>query len=96
MQTCDYYMQKWNLQQARYEEYTKPEDSGWYCPIYCNDLDEPVNCSECGKKLVYGDTFTSRFIHNKTGFGYPVCYECSEVEFKLEQEHKKKMKNDCK
>ena len=96
MITTDYFMQKWNLQKAKYEDYTKPEDNGWYCPIYCNDGNELVNCTECGRQLPYKDTYTSKFIHNKTAFGYPVCLACSIYEQKLEQLYREKMKNDCK
>lgn len=96
MITTDYFMQKWNLQKAKYEPYTKPEENGWYCPIYCNDMKELVNCTECGKQVEYGNTFTSRFIHNRTAFGFPVCYECNIIEFELENDFMARIKKDCK
>lgn len=81
------HMRKWNYDKHEYGDYEIPED--WYCPIYCNDMDEVVNCSSCGKSLTFGDCYTSAVIHSGCGFGYPVCYDCRQLEIQEEFAHKK-------
>ena len=39
-------------------------------------MNKKIACCECGKKVIYGITYTSRIIQNKTGFGYAVCKGC--------------------
>lgn len=51
-------------------------------------MDEVVNCARCGKKIKYGDCYTSKQIHNDFGFGYAVCPECYEKEWKEYREAK--------
>lgn len=76
-------MKRWNLKTQSYEPYSVPED--WFCPIYCNDMDEAVNCPNCGKKILFGDGYSSRFIHNDKGLGYSVCLKCHEQEIEKER-----------
>ena len=38
--------------------------------------------AQCGKELKYGDTYTSLEIHTAMGFGYGVCEDCYEFEWK--------------
>lgn len=71
-------MLKYNLETSTYEEYTVPED--WNVCMYSDDMNELINCANCGADITYGDGFTSRFIHNRTGFGYCVCEKCCELE----------------
>lgn len=80
-------MLKWNLEKSQYEPYTIPDD--WFCPIYCNDMDEPINCCNCGKKITFGDGFTSRFIQTKVGMGYSVCEDCCAQEREIEDKFNK-------
>ena len=49
-----------------------------------------VNCPQCGKELPYGETYTSKEIHNWVGLGYGVCEECYEKEC----ERRKKYRTD--
>jgi hypothetical protein len=35
-----------------------------------------VNCACCGKRLPFGECYTSREIHTGLGFGYAVCGDC--------------------
>lgn len=67
-------MEKWNFKTSTYEPYTIP--TNWHTPLYTNDMDEVVNCAECGRKMKFGDCYTSLSIHDDIGFGYPVCHEC--------------------
>lgn len=40
------------------------------------------DCAECGCELAFGESYTSRLIHNDLGFGYAVCPRCYEAEFR--------------
>ena len=52
----------------------------WHCPIISDNMDEGINCTSCGEKLTYGESYTSIEIHNQIGLGYPVCRKCYDVE----------------
>lgn len=75
-------IQKWNPKKHVYESYEpNPE---WKLILLSDDMDELVNCAQCGKKIKFGDSYTSKQIHNPIGLGYPVCESCYEVELKKE------------
>lgn len=65
---------KWNYEKEDYDIYVTPED--WECKAYCEDMDEIVNCAQCGKQLRFGHTYTSIEIQTSMGFGYGVCEDC--------------------
>lgn len=65
---------KWDFAKHEYRPYGIPD--GWYCPLVLYDMGTIVNCASCGKDLPFGDTYTSRQIHNPFGFGYMVCEAC--------------------
>lgn len=67
-------LQKWNWDKREYEDCEVPDD--WNCKVYSEDMDEIVNCAHCGKKMRFGDCYTSVEIHTGVGFGYAVCLEC--------------------
>ena len=69
---------KWDNATHKYTPHRIPEE--WSCPMYCDDMSEPVNCASCGKKMTFGDGYTSRVIHNAVGFGYSVCEDCMKKE----------------
>lgn len=69
---------KWNYATHDYDPYRIPDE--WHTPIYSDDMDEIVNCCQCGCEIKFGDTYTSKEIHSGLGFGYPVCEECYEEE----------------
>ncbi len=71
-------LNKWNYQKHQYEPYNIPDN--WNCTTYCDDMDEIVNCPHCGKKIKYGDSYTSLEIHTDIGFGYAVCEKCYDLE----------------
>jgi transcription elongation factor Elf1 len=52
----------------------------WHTPLIA-ELDEIINCADCGKQVTYGDCYTSLTIHTNTGMGYPVCEKCYEKEW---------------
>ena len=73
-------LQKWNWDKREYEDYEVPKD--WVCKCYSDDMSEIVNCPHCGKQIRFGDCYTSMEIHTKSGFGYSVCENCYENEWK--------------
>lgn len=79
-------MQKWNFNTREYEPYSVPAD--WNCKTYSVDMDEIVNCPHCGRKVLFGDCYTSRQIHTKHGMGFAVCEECYEDEWRAERSAK--------
>ncbi len=72
-------LNKWNYKKHIYESYEIPNN--WNCKLYSEDMNEIVNCPHCGKKLKYGDTYTSLEIHNNMGFGFGVCEKCYKKEW---------------
>ena len=71
---------KWNFSKVEYEDYELPEGAS----TFSKDMDEIVSCARCGKRLSFGDTYTSRQIQTQGGFGYGVCEKCYEKEWKEE------------
>lgn len=65
---------KWDYATHSYYDCIFPKD--WNVKLYCESFDEIISCAGCGKKLCYGDCYTSKEIHNSIGLGYPVCEEC--------------------
>ena len=73
------YYRRWDYLDHCYYRVTKP--ANWKCSIYESDLDTIVNCIECGKKIKFGDSFTSMEYHTEIGFGYAVCEHCYNKEW---------------
>lgn len=71
---------RWNYQTHEYDPYIPPE--GWKIVLYTTDMDEGINCTNCGKAMTYGDGLTSKELHNGLGLGYPVCQSCYDGEIK--------------
>ena len=80
-------IQKWNLTKHMYEPYTKANENNWYCPLLV-EMDEKINCAECGNEILYGDGYTSSLIHNERGMAYTVCLQCHESEIRAELQAK--------
>lgn len=72
-------LQRWDFEKRGYEPYSVPDD--WNISVYCADMNTVINCAECGRKMTYGEGYTSRRIHTKMGFGYCVCEECYRKEW---------------
>lgn len=70
---------KWNFKTKEYESYEIPD--GATASAYCY-MDKVITCAECGKKMLYGDGYTSRKIHTVSGMGYMVCERCYDKEWK--------------
>lgn len=69
---------KWNYKNHNYDDYELPGN----CKLYSNDMEEVVNCAQCGKEITFGESYTSFEIHNHIGFGYAVCEKCYQQEWK--------------
>lgn len=80
----DMKVRRWNPQTREYEEKQIPDE--WFCPMVLLNMEVLVNCTSCGKELFFGDTFCSRELHSRGGFGYPVCAACYEEEWKRAKE----------
>jgi hypothetical protein len=72
---------KWSFRLKKYIPYKVPKD--WNIKTYSDDMDEIVNCVDCGLRVKFGETFTSRRYHTSIGFGYVVCANSYEKEIQL-------------
>lgn len=77
-------LRKWNYETREYDPYEVPDD--WELVLTTQDMEQHVNCAQCGKDMTFGDGYTSREVHTNVGFGYPVCEQCYENERRREAE----------
>ncbi len=71
--------QKFNEKEQKYEDYIIPDE--WNVPLCTDNMEEIINCCQCGKEIRYGDGYTSMQVHNPLGLGYTVCEECHLKEY---------------
>lgn len=64
----------------KYEDCVIPDN--WKVKTYSIDMNEKVNCASCGKEIKFGDCYTILEIHTDIGFGFAVCENCYNEEFK--------------
>ena len=67
-------LRKWNETTRKYESYTVPDE--WHVSTYEADMSTMVNCCQCGRRLPFGETYTSLQVQTPVGFGYGVCAGC--------------------
>lgn len=81
-------LNKWNYKKHTYEPFEVPDNR----KIRVNgfNLKEVINCANCGKEVVTGNTYSSLTIHNRIGLGYCVCEECYEKEWKERLKYRRK------
>ena len=73
-----YGAQRWNFKTQEYTPFLFPPD---FTPtLYTEDMQKEIQCHACFSPLIYGDSYTSRIIHNHAGLGFPVCEDCYEEE----------------
>jgi Zn ribbon nucleic-acid-binding protein len=65
---------RWDIYTKQYEPVQIPDD--WKIALYSDNMDEQINCVNCGKPMKYGEGYTSRRYHNKAGMGYMECEDC--------------------
>ena len=73
---------KWNFKTKEYEKVEIPDNRK--IGLYSNNMNDIIQCINCGKELRFGDSYTSRRYHTGMGFGYCVCHNCYDEEWKLE------------
>lgn len=72
-------LDKWDYDAGRYLPMEVPDE--WNVTISSYDLDEVINCPQCGCELTVGESYTSLEIHTPFfGFGYFVCEKCHKAE----------------
>lgn len=64
--------QKWDNIEHKYYPYTIPEK----CILHSDDINEETQCAECSSYLKFGESYTSKNIHNHFWLWYPVCETC--------------------
>lgn len=62
----------WNEDEEKYHDISIPDTAS----TYEANLDTTVSCANCDKDIEFGESLTSRTIHNEVGFGYAVCAAC--------------------
>lgn len=67
-------IRKWDENKKEYEPYEVPND--WKLLLLCDDMNEIINCVNCGSKMTFGDGYTSKRYHNNYGMGYYECEKC--------------------
>lgn len=81
-------LNKWNYKKHIYEPFKVPDDRDVRLSV--DDLKEVIDCANCGKEVITGDTYSSLTIHNGIGSGYCVCEDCYEKEWKERLKYKEK------
>lgn len=74
--------QKWSFKTKSYRPYLLPEKATLIEKV----LNQTIECASCKTKILYGNAFTSRTIHNSMGLGYCVCSKCYEDDWENERE----------
>lgn len=67
-----------DAERSEYRDWRVPDGAS----VSADDFSTVVDCAECGCQLAFGESYTSRLIHNDLGFGYAVCPRCYEAEFR--------------
>lgn len=70
-------IQRWERSIRKYVPHKVPDD--WDIRTYSYNMDEVINCVCCGKKMKYGNGYTSKRFHTPLGFGFMECRECYEA-----------------
>lgn len=65
---------KWNGELHSYVPTFVPDE--WNIKTFSCDMNEIVNCVNCGKKIKFGNGYTSRRWHTNIGMGYTECEAC--------------------
>lgn len=72
-------LRKWDYRTHTYKPYEIPDN--WKPSVYESDMEAIVDCPHCGRRLFYGDGYTSLEIHTNGGMGYTVCGDCYKKEW---------------
>lgn len=77
---------RYDLKKKKYtDRYTVPDDQ--LIVVTTMDMKLLCNCAECGRAVLYGDTWSSHVWYDESGvWSLPVCRACHEAEIKMELE----------
>ncbi len=80
---------KYDFETDKEVQYFLPEGTSCHEAL---SADTKVSCAHCGRKVKFGDTYTSRQIFNYSKFGYSVCVDCYikeiyEIKKQIEKRH---------
>ena len=67
---------KYNYETLEYEPFELPDNCPLTLPYSDESMETEINCANCHKIVKFGRCYTSKTIHEKHGFGYPVCEDC--------------------
>lgn len=67
-------IRKWNESKKDYDVVKIPDE--WNVPLKSKDMNEIVNCVNCGCKMKFGDGFQSKRYHDVSGAAYSECTKC--------------------
>lgn len=76
---------KWNPKTKEYHDYELPKNAS--VGFLSNNMDKEIACARCGRKMHFGDGYTSRQIHISDGPGYAICGKCYGKEWQEEREN---------
>ena len=87
------FLRRWNYKTHQYDPFPIPDD--WEVWLISDDMNRIVNCASCGRKIRFGDSYTSMEVQTELGFGYPVCPACykQEIRRRIEQDMKEEKQN---
>ena len=79
-------MNRWDYKTHTYLKWAIPAE--WKVVLTCEDMEEKVNCCQCGREVEFGNTYSSQEVQNDYGLGYATCEEChnKEMERRLSDE----------
>lgn len=67
-------IRKYNSKTREVEKHYVPKE--WRLALWNTRMDEVVNCAGCGKEILFGECYTSRYLFNGAGLGYGMCLLC--------------------
>ncbi len=81
-------LRRWSYRTGCYEPHEIPDE--WDVSAGRRGFDDVINCASCGAELPVRETYVSKEIHDRFGFGFYVCKGCYVAEWKRQIEAKAK------
>jgi len=72
-------MYKYDSKTRKVIPYTPPVKDGNYT-VYCDNMDDVINCAQCGKEITFGEGYSSIEIFSGP-WSHLVCDDCKEKEY---------------
>ena len=73
-------LMRWDFRRHEYLPFGIPNSRK--VGIWSENMNAPVDCANCGRRMTYGRGHTSLAIHTPLGIGYIVCSRCHAEEIK--------------